>query len=240
LPDHPQETPRLSPQGSFETWKEIVKATSLPWQILEMEAAKELRTTLMLAALEFSQAALLKANHQLSLLASLDGLTGIANRRRFDECIMTEWQRAIREQHPLSLILIDVDYFKNYNDTYGHLLGDDCLKKIAEILQKMSQRATDLAARYGGEEFVLVLPNTSQYGAQKVAQRIKAAIAHQTIHHKSSSVSKYITLSMGIMTIIPNTMMEMADFIRRTDQALFKAKSEGRDRIVSMNYLEFV
>lgn len=240
LPDHPQETPRLSPQGSFETWKEIVKATSLPWQILEMEAAKELRTTLMLAALEFSQAALLKANHQLSLLASLDGLTGIANRRRFDEYIMTEWQRAIREQHPLPLILIDVDYFKNYNDTYGHLLGDDCLKKIAEILQKMSQRATDLAARYGGEEFVLVLPNTSQCGAQKVAQRIKAAIAHQTIHHKSSSVSKYITLSMGIMTIIPNTMMEMADFIRRTDQALFKAKSEGRDRIVSMDYLEFM
>lgn len=240
LPDHPQETPRLSPQGSFETWKEIVKATSLPWQILEMEAAKELRTTLMLAALEFSQAALLKANHQLSLLASLDGLTGIANRRRFDEYIMTEWQRAIREQHPLSLILIDVDYFKNYNDTYGHLLGDDCLKKIAEILQKMSQRATDLAARYGGEEFVLVLPNTSQCGAQKVAQRIKAAIADQTIPHKSSSVSEQITLSMGIMTVTPHVMMEMTDFIRRADQALFKAKSEGRDRIVSMDYLEFL
>ncbi|MEB3193340.1 MAG: diguanylate cyclase [Snowella sp.] len=184
--------------------------------------------------------ALLEANHQLSLLASLDGLTGIANRRRFDEYIIAEWQRAMREQHPLSLILIDVDYFKNYNDTYGHLLGDDCLKKIAEILQRMSQRATDLAARYGGEEFVLILPNTSQCGAQKVAQRIKEAIADQTIPHKNSSVSEQVTLSMGIMTVIPNIMMEMADFISRADQALFKAKSEGRDRIVSMNYGEFM
>jgi diguanylate cyclase (GGDEF)-like protein len=104
----------------------------------------------------------------------------------------------------------------------------------------MSQRATDLAARYGGEEFVLVLPNTSQCGAQKVAQRIKAAIADQTIPHKSSSVSEQITLSMGIMTVTPHVMMEMTDFIRRADQALFKAKSEGRDRIVSMDYLEFL
>ncbi|MGL5033152.1 MAG: diguanylate cyclase domain-containing protein [Microcystaceae cyanobacterium] len=178
------------------------------------------------------EVALLEANEQLSLLASLDGLTGIANRRKFDEQIEAEWQRAKREQEPLSLILIDVDYFKKYNDTYGHLLGDDCLRKIAQVLHHVSKRATDLAARYGGEEFVLVLPHTNSQGAQELAKRIQKAIAAQRIPHQNSLVNDYVTLSIGIATVTPNLAMEMLDFIHAADQALFQAKSQGRDRVI--------
>lgn len=171
------------------------------------------------------------ANQQLELLASLDGLTGIANRRRFDEYISTEWKRCLRGEFPLSLILIDVDFFHHYNEAYGHLLGDDCLKQISTILQSLSQRATDLAARYGGEEFVIVLPHTPQEGAKKLAERIQSAIAAQKISHRRSSVSNYVTLSIGVATIIPDPNTEISEFIQLADEALFKAKRMGRDRI---------
>jgi len=174
---------------------------------------------------------LTEANQKLELLASLDGLTGIANRRRFDEYIQVEWQRCVRGGFPISLILIDVDFFHYYNETYGHLLGDDCLKTIANILQTMSQRATDLTARYGGEEFVIVLPHTPPEGVRKLAERIQAAIAAKKISHRRSSVSKYVTLSIGVATIVPNQQSKMTNFIDLADQALFKAKRAGRNRI---------
>ena len=177
--------------------------------------------------------ALTEANQKLELLASLDGLTEIANRRRFDEYIAAEWQRCLRGSFLLSLILIDVDFFHFYNEAYGHLRGDDCLKKVASILQNVSQRATDLPARYGGEEFVIVLPHTSQMGARTIAiaEEIQQAIAAQRISHKKSPVSRYLTTSIGVATTIPDHDEGMADFINLADQALFKAKKLGRDRI---------
>ena len=175
--------------------------------------------------------ALTEANQKLELLASLDGLTEIANRRRFDEYIAAEWQRCLRGSFLLSLILIDVDFFHFYNEAYGHLRGDDCLKKVASILRNVSQRATDLPARYGGEEFVIVLPHTSQMGARTIAEEIQQAIAAQRISHKKSPVSRYLTTSIGVATTIPDHDEGMADFINLADQALFKAKKLGRDRI---------
>jgi diguanylate cyclase (GGDEF)-like protein len=172
-----------------------------------------------------------KANHKLELLASLDGLTGLANRRRFDEYLATEWQRCLRGNFPLSLILIDVDFFKAYNDTYGHILGDECLKKIACILQNASQRATDLAARYGGEEFVIVLPHTPQPGAVELARSIQKAVAAQKIPHHKSLVSVHITLSLGIASIQPGAGSQLPQFVEGADQALYQAKIAGRNRI---------
>lgn len=175
--------------------------------------------------------ALTEANQTLELLASLDGLTGIPNRRCFDEYIATEWQRCLRGSFLLSLILIDVDFFHRYNENYGHLAGDDCLKKVATILANVSQRATDLPARYGGEEFVIVLPHTSQMGARTIAEEMQKAIAEQRIPHRKSSVSNYLTISIGVATTIPDHQEGMADFINLADQALFKAKKLGRDRV---------
>ena len=175
--------------------------------------------------------ALRQANEQLSLLASLDGLTGLANRRKFDEQIAWEWERAKREQIPLSLLIIDVDHFKHYNDTYGHLLGDDCLKQVAKILQSICQRATDLVARYGGEEFVLVLPNTEQGAAETLAHKIQAAIAAQPIPHQSSVTATHVTLSLGLASGIPTSALTVSDFIHLADQALYQAKIEGRNRL---------
>ncbi len=175
--------------------------------------------------------ALRQANEQLSLLASLDGLTGLANRRKFDEQITWEWERAKREQTPLSLLIIDVDHFKYYNDTYGHLLGDDCLKQVAKTLQTICQRATDLVARYGGEEFVLVLPHTDQAAAETLAQKIQAAIAEQAIAHQSSPTNAHITLSMGLASLVPQAGMTVSDFIHLADQALYQAKLAGRNQL---------
>ncbi len=175
--------------------------------------------------------ALKEANHKLHLLASLDGLTGIANRRRFDEYMAAEWQRCSRGNFPLSLILIDVDFFKLYNDTYGHLSGDDCLKQVALTLQGISKRATDMVARYGGEEFVVVLPHTPLEGAQEVAEKIQMAIAAQNIPHAQSSVAEHITVSIGVANMVPRPDTPLAEFIHRADQALYQAKLNGRNQI---------
>ena len=137
------------------------------------------------------------ANQKLQKLAILDGLTGIANRRYFDLVLDKEWQRLAREQQPLSLILCDVDYFKAYNDTYGHQQGDRCLQKIAQILQQSTRRPADLVARYGGEEFALILPNTNAPGALFLAHNIVRQLAHKHLPHSASQVSKIVSLSIA-------------------------------------------
>ena len=175
--------------------------------------------------------ALRQANEQLSLLASLDGLTGLANRRKFDEQIAWEWERSKRERTPLSLLIIDVDHFKNYNDTYGHLLGDDCLKQVAQTLQTICQRATDLVARYGGEEFVILLPHTDRQGAERLAHQIQQAIAEQAIPHQNAPTAPQVTLSMGLVSLIPQSPTTVSDFIHLADQALYQAKLTGRNRL---------
>ncbi|MGB3516180.1 MAG: diguanylate cyclase [Elainellaceae cyanobacterium] len=177
-----------------------------------------------------SEMELQMANLELQRLANLDGLTQLANRRRFDAYLDQEWRRLRREQLPLSLIVCDVDYFKSYNDRYGHQAGDDCLKRIAQALTATIRRPADLVARYGGEELAIILPNTSEVGAIHVAQQVSAAIAQLQIPHADSSVSAHVTASMGIASFIPSEERSPHSLFAAADQALYAAKQQGRDR----------
>ncbi|MCG8637810.1 MAG: diguanylate cyclase [Desulfobacterales bacterium] len=178
-----------------------------------------------------AEKALKAANRELHHLASLDGLTGIANRRYFDAYLGNEWKRMRREKAPISLILCDIDYFKNYNDTYGHQEGDDCLKLVARTMADAVKRPADLVARYGGEEFVLVLPRSDRDGAMHIAGIIRDSIRALAIAHIGSRAGKVVTLSMGVSTVIPDRHTEMAALIYEADQALYDAKNSGRNRI---------
>jgi diguanylate cyclase (GGDEF)-like protein/PAS domain S-box-containing protein len=169
---------------------------------------------------------------QLQKQARIDGLTQIANRGYFDEVLFNEWQRCIRTKEPITIILCDADYFKAYNDTYGHPMGDICLIKIAEILKINAKRASDLVARYGGEEFVILLPNTTLESALHIANLIRDQIHNIKIPHSQSQISDYVTLSMGIATCIPAQKQEQQELINQADKALYKAKQQGRDRII--------
>jgi two-component system, cell cycle response regulator len=173
-----------------------------------------------------------EANEKLKLIANIDGLTQIANRRRFDAYLASEWQRHLREKQPLALILIDIDYFKRYNDHYGHQAGDDCLIEVAQTIVKIPQRSSDLVCRYGGEEFAVILPHTDSLGGFTVAEEIRQAIATVKIPHLKSEISDYITLSLGVASIIPTIELKPEDLIAQTDQALYEAKNQGRNRAI--------
>ena len=177
-----------------------------------------------------SQRKLADANIELQKLAALDGLTGIANRRRFDEAMKYEWQRGCREQRPLSLIMCDVDCFKAYNDTYGHPAGDLCLKRTAAVLTEHLKRPADLVARYGGEEFAIVLPETSAEGALLVAAACRAHLENLAIEH-SGCAGGIVTLSLGVATLEPSPELSYEELISRADQALYAAKQGGRNRV---------
>jgi len=174
--------------------------------------------------------ALQDANQKLEELANLDGLTYVANRRCFNNRLLSEWQRLAREKQPLSLILLDVDKFKSYNDYYGHLAGDDCLITIGQTLQKVVRRPTDLAARYGGEEFVVLLANTDLEGAIKVAENIQQEIHNLAIPHAESDVKEIVTVSFGISSFIPKLEVQPDTLVAYADKALYDAKQQGRDR----------
>ncbi|MCP3921586.1 MAG: PleD family two-component system response regulator [Desulfobacterales bacterium] len=173
-----------------------------------------------------------KANEKLLNLANMDGLTQIANRRRFDTYLDEVWRQKIRQQTSLALILIDIDFFKNYNDTYGHQAGDDCLKQIAQAIHNRTKRAGDLVARYGGEEFVVVLPDTDMEEATQVAESIRLTIEELKIPHNKSSVSEYVTLSLGVSSTVPDRESLHEDIISIVDQALYEAKDQGRNRFI--------
>lgn len=187
-----------------------------------------------------AKAELEKANKKLSRLATLDSLTQIANRRRFDQYYDQEWRRMTREQLPLSLILCDIDYFKSYNDTYGHQQGDECLIQVAQAICQAVKRPADLVARYGGEEFAVILPNTKAEGANNVAQRIRTYLQQLEIPHYSSKVSQYITLSLGVSSIIPSREKSPDLLMTAADQALYQAKEQGRDRYCFNPVIEVV
>lgn len=178
--------------------------------------------------------ALRRANLELERLATIDGLTQVANRRRFDTYLLQEWRRSQREHHPLALILLDVDFFKTYNDTYGHQQGDVCLQRIAQVAQQTVQRPADLVARYGGEEFAVILPTTNENGAIAVAHRLQAAIQSLAIPHSQSPISSVITLSMGITSQIPLLGRSPAGLIAKADEALYQAKQRGRNQVVTL------
>ena len=192
-------------------------------QLEEYTRTLEMKVTERTAALE-------EANKELHQLATLDGLTLVANRRRFDEYWQQQWQFLMQQQQPLGLILADIDYFKNYNDHYGHQQGDECLWKIAQTIAYTLNRPTDLLARYGGEEFVAVLPYTSIDGACKVAEIIIAEIHQLCLPHAHSLVSDRVTLSLGITCLVPQADRSWKQPITFADQALYQAKQEGRNR----------
>ncbi|MBP0017328.1 MAG: diguanylate cyclase [Cyanobacteria bacterium SBLK] len=171
-----------------------------------------------------------KLELELSRLATIDGLTQIANRRYFDRQLQQEWQRLRRERQSLALILLDVDYFKRYNDGYGHQTGDDCLRAVADLTREAVNRPADLVARYGGEEFAIVLPNTDRQGAMTVARRIRQAIRDRAIPHAQSNVSEIVTVSLGIASTIPSPESCPEALISLADEALYRAKQQGRDR----------
>lgn len=173
-----------------------------------------------------------RANRLLEEQATTDVLTGVGNRRLFDMALTQEWKRHRRSRTPLSLLLLDIDEFKQYNDSCGHLAGDDCLRDVAETIQSAVGRPGDMVARYGGEEFAVILPETDRSGALALASVIAEKFRHRQLTHPSSSVGPFITMSIGCATMIPTRGVSSSELIQRADQTLYRAKTEGRNRIV--------
>ena len=182
-------------------------------------------------ALRESQQQLLETNLELQRLTHSDGLTGLANRRYFDEYFGAEWRRALREQREMALLMIDVDNFKIYNDTYGHIAGDDVLRRVAGTIAEAAARPADLAARFGGEEFVMVLPNTSPAGAAVIAEKVRAQIDAMAIPHIGSANGRHVTVSVGGAALVPRTHMASTSLIESADLALYRAKQQGKNRV---------
>jgi len=196
---------------------EVFPLTSLSERNSELEALVQERTR-----------ALEEANAKLKYLSNTDGLTGIANRRSFDHALAVEWSRAQRTGLPLSLILLDVDHFKHYNDQYGHLAGDDCLCAIASALSLGGQRASDVTGRFGGEEFVVLLPNTSQDGALEIARRIRQEVMDLGLPHADTDAG-VVTVSLGVGCLAPAQQHSPETLLREADAALYRAKQSGRN-----------
>jgi diguanylate cyclase (GGDEF)-like protein len=171
-----------------------------------------------------------EANKKLSQLSTTDDLTGLQNRRSADNNFRIEWQRHIRDGAKLSVMMIDIDYFKHYNDTYGHLAGDQCLKAVANSLDAEINRPADTIARYGGEEFLAILPNTAE-DSETVAERCRSSVERLRIAHERSTISDYVTISIGVATMVPDKTIDMMDLIEMADRALYEAKAQGRNRV---------
>ncbi|CAN2045758.1 two-component system, chemotaxis family, response regulator WspR [Candidatus Magnetomoraceae bacterium gMMP-13] len=170
-------------------------------------------------------------NRKLHRLSLIDGLTGIANRRYFDEYLDHEWKRAIRETMHISLILIDIDYFKLFNDTYGHQAGDLCLKQVAQSLEDVLKRPADFVARYGGEEFSAILPNTELKGAVEVANNMLESVKGLKICHEKSNICEWVSISAGVACMVPELKMKPSIIIAEADRALYHAKQQGRSQV---------
>jgi diguanylate cyclase (GGDEF)-like protein len=178
-----------------------------------------------------------EAYRAVEAMSLTDVLTGLANRRRFDQYLATEWRRCVRDNKPLSLLMCDVDQFKAYNDTYGHQHGDSCLKQIAEACMDVVSRPGDLVARFGGEEFVVALPNTESEGALQVANEICESLRSRRLPHTGSPFG-IITISIGCATLIPQAGMHAPDLIAMADHALYTAKHNGRNQVCLSSALE--
>ncbi|MDH3394008.1 MAG: diguanylate cyclase [Desulfobulbaceae bacterium] len=182
---------------------------------------------------KLAEEALAESNRKLEALSNTDGLTGIANRRLFDDVLRKEYGRHTRSEKKLSLILLDIDYFKLFNDCYGHIRGDECLQQIAKVIANCTSRPSDLAARYGGEEFACILPETDRIGAVNVAEKIRGGILALAVPHKGSKINKHVTASFGVLTIKCTMDRKPTETITQVDKLLYRAKSSGRNRVIS-------
>lgn len=183
------------------------------------------------------EADLERLNKELALLSNVDGLTRLFNRRAFDDIVQNEWKRALRNEEQLSLIIVDIDYFKAFNDGYGHLDGDDCLKSVAETLSKIVKRSADTIARFGGEEFVILLPNTGLEEAIRLAEQCRVSIMDLKVPHKYSDAHPNLTISLGVSTIFPHSGYDIRTFMEAADTCLYQAKKMGRNKVISINKL---
>ncbi|MBF0147169.1 MAG: diguanylate cyclase [Magnetococcales bacterium] len=208
----------------------LVVLTRCRSTIAHQRAKKDLRQKI--EELDKKNIQLQELNKILEDMATIDGLTGIPNRRKFDEYLIQEWNRALRDQTPISIIIIDIDFFKLFNDSYGHVVGDECLRKIAQTLASTMVRSIDLIARYGGEEFACILPNTDHVGLVIVCDQIRKNINLLCIPYEFSSVAKHVTISMGGATMVPSQNFSPYFLIGKADERLYKSKKSGRNRFV--------
>jgi diguanylate cyclase (GGDEF)-like protein len=221
--------------GSMRVWGLLIThacATPRRWQPDELDLLQQVAEQLAIALYQAElHQQLQAANQELERISNTDALTQIANRRYFDRSLAQEWQRAQREQMPLALILCDIDFFKQYNDTYGHPAGDVCITAVAQVLQGCLHRSGDCLARYGGEEFAVILPHTDQMGAETMARKMQRAIAALNLPHAAHPTAQRITLSFGLAMALPQTGLSPQNLLSRADQALYQAKQTGRNRV---------
>jgi diguanylate cyclase (GGDEF)-like protein len=210
---------------AFEAGASDFVTKPIHWAVLRQRVRRLLQQAQLYKQLE-------AANQALQQLANVDGLTNVANRRHFDQCINSQWLTLAQEKAALSLILCDIDYFKRYNDKYGHPAGDTCLQKVATVLKYTAQTNQNLVARYGGEEFAVIMPHTGAAAAVSIAASMQAAVRELEILHVESAVSQYVTLSLGVGTIIPSFDSSPQELITTADKALYQAKEQGRNRII--------
>jgi diguanylate cyclase (GGDEF)-like protein len=218
------------PEGELEHGSKIYRVTAVP---LEDDASRVDRVLLLtqdITELKLAQRTLEERNRQLQELSFTDALLDIANRRAFDRGIEREWRRAQRKRQPLALLLMDVDHFKLFNDTYGHTEGDECLQRVAAVLEETVARPGDLVARYGGEEFAVLLPECDLTGALCVADRIHACLAEAAIPFAESPLGTTVTVSIGAAAVLPRRGLALGTLIEAADDALYVAKDEGRNR----------
>ena len=211
---------------AFEAGAADYVTKPIHWPVLRQRVRRLLEQSRLRQELEV-------ANELLQRLIALDGLTQVASRRRFDECLQQEWLRLARDQLPLSLILCDIDFFKVYNDSYGHIAGDHCLQQVARAIDESVKRPADLVARYGGDEFAVILPHTLPEAAIAVAENIRARVKALEIECAHSQISPYVTLSLGVASIIPERESSPKVLIATADKALYQAKAAGRNRYAS-------
>ena len=176
-------------------------------------------------------------NRDLERISALDTLTQIANRRRFDAALRQEWRRAVRDESQVSLLFCDIDYFKRFNDSYGHQAGDECLVRVAQAMEETLNRPADLVARYGGEEFIALLVDTGVEGARMLAERMRARIESLHVEHRASGVGPYLTVSLGVASVVPKPAVRPEDLVDLADRALYAAKESGRNRVVAADEL---
>jgi diguanylate cyclase (GGDEF)-like protein/PAS domain S-box-containing protein len=228
-------------KNSFQIEKRYIrKDGEIIWALLSVSLVRDVRQAplYLLAQMQNitrqkqAEKLLIRVNQELEALVNIDGLTQIANRRRFDQHLKQEWNRLLREQQFLSLILFDVDEFKRYNDCYGHQEGDDCLRKLAQAAKRIVQRPADLVARYGGEEFGVILPNTDMAGGWAIAEKIRLSIQALDIRHECSRVANVVTVSVGVTSQIPTSSQTIDVLMAQADQALYNAKRRGCNRTV--------